>query len=571
MSATTSSASASAPLLPAGVGEQLEELGIASEELESSLRASRGFAENAEASLATLRSLNSRQRVRQALLAHPEVLCAPLESWLAFLTAYGVSSRDFFRLLSSHPDLFTRGSLFNAGSVIAYLQSLGLTPRDVSATVIPRCPALLLLDVPGRLRTAATFLREHLGLDQAGLRDLLVRCPRLLSLDVGSQLGPRLAALLAAGEGLGREEARRLVASNASLLLGDAASALQQRLGFLTGVCGFSTQQAVGLLAHCPELLSLTLPNLSRKWRFLTERMHCGSEQVLEYPQVWAKSLLLDIGPRYSYVLERRLLPLAPPPVEPPLAHRLLPLAAPPSAARLPGLGLDPAAPQTTAGPLPPAAPEVASATTTAGGVAALASRGNSGGGSGGGLAVSSNGNGSGSGGAVAASSSGRQGAAGSGAGSGGAGSSGGGGARGGAGVEPGRDAAAAPGLSLRVLLDSDDLAFVERVWRAGSSSGSGSSFGSGSGTAEGSGSGSGGGSLASGAAAAGPEAWQGFDEAAGVWVGPGLDGAEDGAEGAWAGPDPEDYQRFRSEWMETEGVRWSGVNAVGSASQGSW
>ncbi len=40
----------------------------------------------------------------------------------AVLTSYGVTHRDFFRLLTRHPELFTQGSLFNAGNVIMYLQ-----------------------------------------------------------------------------------------------------------------------------------------------------------------------------------------------------------------------------------------------------------------------------------------------------------------------------------------------------------------------------------------------------------------------------------------------------------------
>lgn len=44
----------------------------------------------------------------------------------AVLTSYGVSKRDFFRLLSSNPRLFTQGSLFNAGSIMAWLQVRGL-------------------------------------------------------------------------------------------------------------------------------------------------------------------------------------------------------------------------------------------------------------------------------------------------------------------------------------------------------------------------------------------------------------------------------------------------------------
>lgn len=79
-----------------------------------------------------LLGLNSRQRVMLLLQAHPELLGVPLDAWLNFLLAYGMTKSDFFKLLSSNPELFINGSLFNAGQTIMYLQSvIGLTNRDI--------------------------------------------------------------------------------------------------------------------------------------------------------------------------------------------------------------------------------------------------------------------------------------------------------------------------------------------------------------------------------------------------------------------------------------------------------
>ncbi len=85
------------------------------------------------------------------------------------------SEHFFFRLLGTHPGVFTRGSLFNAGQTMVFLQvsalsaaqqphpdglaptrgtrgpphplqSLGLTTRDISAHIIPKAPEVLLQD-----------------------------------------------------------------------------------------------------------------------------------------------------------------------------------------------------------------------------------------------------------------------------------------------------------------------------------------------------------------------------------------------------------------------------------------
>ncbi|KAG2438224.1 hypothetical protein HYH02_010925 [Chlamydomonas schloesseri] len=528
------------PPLPHGVAEHLDSLGISPSSIDPQLRALHSFAAHAEPSLATLATLNSRQRVATLVNGHPELLCVPLEGWLSFLTAYGVTRRDFFRLLSHNPDLFTRGSLFNAGSVIAYLQSLGLSPRDVSSTIIPRCSGLLLLDLYGQLAPAVEFLRSELELDAAGLKALLCRCPRALCLDPPSQLAPRLGALAAAG--FSRAEVCALVRHNTALLIGDVPGTLQSRLAFLTGHCGFNGTQALQLMSQCPEVLSLSVPNLRRKWRFLVERMNCGTQAVLAYPRYWAKSLLLDIGPRYSYVRERQLLPLA-------------------------------GAPCT---------------------LAAAGAGGSS--------------SSEGYGGSSSSSSS----------------SSGSSGSIGDGGVACGQ--AGACELNLQLLLDSDDIAFVETVWRAAAGGAGAGGTGSSSGSNNSSSSSTGAAAkaparvaAAAAAAAAAAEAEAAMEMSAlelaadfgdlpGNWAGTagshhqGLQGggtglgrrraqedevrgrlnefegekvaaeeevAEEGdpgaaAEAVWAGPGPDDYERFRAAWLETEGVRWSGVNAVG-------
>ncbi|GLI60804.1 hypothetical protein VaNZ11_002909 [Volvox africanus] len=257
---------------------------------------------NAEAALTTLTTLSSRQRVKTLLTSNPQLLCVPLEVWLDFLTAYGMSRQDFFGLLGAFPELFSQGSLFNAGNVIVYLQSLGLSPRDVVATVIRRHPEVLLQDVQYGLKPPVEFLRLHLGLDAGSVRDFLCRCPGVLTQDA-ADLVPRLELLC--GVGLDVAAARQLLFNDGSLLTGDLEPTLQLRLHFLTSDCGLSPDQALRVLRSCPDLMSFTVANLGRKWRFLKERMGGGKEQVLEYPKFLTKNLLLQIGPRFSYATER--------------------------------------------------------------------------------------------------------------------------------------------------------------------------------------------------------------------------------------------------------------------------
>ncbi|EFJ44578.1 hypothetical protein VOLCADRAFT_95196 [Volvox carteri f. nagariensis] len=278
--------------MPASVREHLEDLGIPAETFRS-VGDINGLSRNAEPALATLTSLTSRQRLKTLLLSNPQLLCVPLGVWLDFLTAYGMSRQDFFALLGAFPELFTLGSLFKAGNAIAYLQSLGLTPRDVVSSVILRNPGVLLSDVHTGLEPAVEFLRQGLGLGQEDVRDFLCRCPRVLSLDPVRDLAPCLELLCSAG--LERGVARRLLLRNGALLTRDLPSEVHLRLSFLTSHCGFSAGQAALVLQGCPEMLSFTTANLSRKWRFLTEKMAGGREQPPpQTPVTISLQMLLD-------------------------------------------------------------------------------------------------------------------------------------------------------------------------------------------------------------------------------------------------------------------------------------
>lgn len=67
--------------LPKPLQQQLASLGIAERDV-LPLSAHYGFVENAEASLALIGGLNSKQLSAKLVAAHPELLCVQLDSWL---------------------------------------------------------------------------------------------------------------------------------------------------------------------------------------------------------------------------------------------------------------------------------------------------------------------------------------------------------------------------------------------------------------------------------------------------------------------------------------------------------
>ena len=117
--------------------------------------------------------------------------------WLSFLTGYGVRPDVFFKLLSTHTSVFTRGSLYNAGVVILYLtRELGLSHRGLAASVLPRCAQVLALSVERDLRPVAEWVERGLGVEAPERRvAMMTRCPQLLTLSVAGQLEPRVAML----------------------------------------------------------------------------------------------------------------------------------------------------------------------------------------------------------------------------------------------------------------------------------------------------------------------------------------------------------------------------------------
>eukprot|EP00200_Dunaliella_tertiolecta_P003904 CAMPEP_0202346326 /NCGR_PEP_ID=MMETSP1126-20121109/5162_1 /ASSEMBLY_ACC=CAM_ASM_000457 /TAXON_ID=3047 /ORGANISM="Dunaliella tertiolecta, Strain CCMP1320" /LENGTH=511 /DNA_ID=CAMNT_0048937713 /DNA_START=35 /DNA_END=1572 /DNA_ORIENTATION=- len=264
----------------------------------------------------------SRQRTVSLIKTHPEVLQAPLEAWQIFLGTYGISDSSFFKLLSSHPHLFTSGvALFSAGRGMAYLQSLGLSAREVSQ-VVCRVPELLVRCDPDHCAPVVHFLTsplagegssnegsgtsgrgdddddddgvQGLGLDAEELRCLVARCPSVLLQDVGTQLRPRVHFLLQIG--LNPGQVKQLVLVSSSHLVRPPEQSLSQPINFLQCKCGMDKQQTVHIIASAPGVAHMSESNLERKWSYLCQEVF--SRDPHEQAASGLKMQSRDVAPR---------------------------------------------------------------------------------------------------------------------------------------------------------------------------------------------------------------------------------------------------------------------------------
>jgi hypothetical protein len=62
-------------------------------------------------------------KLQQLIRQKPQILSCPLESWSAFLTAYGVSEQSFLNLLWRCPDVIMHSTPYAAGKIILALRS----------------------------------------------------------------------------------------------------------------------------------------------------------------------------------------------------------------------------------------------------------------------------------------------------------------------------------------------------------------------------------------------------------------------------------------------------------------
>eukprot|EP00803_Ostreobium_quekettii_P006920 evm.model.scf_318.5 EVM.evm.TU.scf_318.5 scf_318:20717-26165(+) len=219
----------------------------------------------------------------------PELLVAPLASWVDFLTSYGVVRREVLGLLDRAPGAVAGNSILGAGRAILRMKGLGLTDRAIASQVLPRWPELLARDAEAEMGPVIDRLGELLP-DQR--------------FDVEERLGPTLA-FLEQGVGLDEAEVRQVAAACLSVLLCDAERCLKPKVAFLASL-GLDAGEVKAVFTANPQIVEFTDSNLRRKWHFLVHKMDGGTADVLSFPAYFSKSLLREIGPRHGYVSSHR-------------------------------------------------------------------------------------------------------------------------------------------------------------------------------------------------------------------------------------------------------------------------
>lgn len=71
---------------------------------------------------------------------------------------------------------------------------------------------------------------------------------------------------------------------------------------------GFESPELLQLVCADPTVLSLSSSSLQCKWEYLTQQMGLGKREVLtQCPAYFSKTLITEVGPRHSYVVQRGL------------------------------------------------------------------------------------------------------------------------------------------------------------------------------------------------------------------------------------------------------------------------
>lgn len=133
--------------------------------------------------LALLHSLAATaQQVRRLVLATPQLLATPLQSWQQFLSAYGLEDAQIWRLLVSQPQLLLQGSIFGAGRAILFLKQLGWSDLEVSRLVIqhPQHASILLMNVEHQLQPVYQYLTQQQGMSAPAAAAFLRSAPAVL-------------------------------------------------------------------------------------------------------------------------------------------------------------------------------------------------------------------------------------------------------------------------------------------------------------------------------------------------------------------------------------------------------
>lgn len=82
-------------------------------------------------------------QVRATVLRNPALLAVPLQAWHDFFAAIGLEDSQFWQLCCNSPGLLLRGSVWQTGNVLMFLQALGWSELELSTIIIPHHAEIL--------------------------------------------------------------------------------------------------------------------------------------------------------------------------------------------------------------------------------------------------------------------------------------------------------------------------------------------------------------------------------------------------------------------------------------------
>ncbi|GBF91467.1 hypothetical protein Rsub_04207 [Raphidocelis subcapitata] len=259
----------------------------------------------------------------EALLSEP----VALQRWLDWLAAQGVGQREVLAFLLAAPgELYTDGTLHQAGQVVGWLRSLGIKPEFLWARVACACPALLLRDPASDLQPRASYLLS-LGVSATQLSQLACLRPEVLLAPIDGQLKPFVDHLKSLGATAAQAGEVLLAAPHAALRADGPAAAFEARLARLAAAgvgpervaemlrrghtrfltekgapgealdalrgLGFDPEQVRRIVTACPAVLVEKPLELERHLTFLLDCLVMSREAV--------------IGPRHAFAEARGL------------------------------------------------------------------------------------------------------------------------------------------------------------------------------------------------------------------------------------------------------------------------
>lgn len=212
-----------------------------------------------------------------------------------FLLDLGVPKSDIPTILKKRPQLCGISLSENIIPTMSFLESLGVDKRKW-AKVIHRFPAFLTYSRQ-KVNTTVKFLLE-MGLLEADIGKVLMRCPNIISYSVEDKLRPTSAYF----QSLGVNVAALLCRSPTTFGL-----SIDGHLKPVTGFFlerGYSMVEISTMVLRFGSLYTFSLTeNLIPKWDFFLT-MNYSKSELIKFPQYFGYSLEERIKPRYVLMKE---------------------------------------------------------------------------------------------------------------------------------------------------------------------------------------------------------------------------------------------------------------------------